>query len=198
MKKTSLFGFAATALVAAAMLVGCGPTLSERIAGSWVYEISREQEETEHDYAWKRVQKEIDTFGEDRSYVEEGSIIKTYFIKDEERGWDTTVMMEFKFRRVGTWKLNFDNAEDWLTIIGKEATWELGEYACPESDLAENAWNMAMGLLEEFRENDEKDWPGEHNFTITSVDENEFIYEAENETITLKRVKEQATEEVKE
>lgn len=198
MKKTSLFGFAATTLVAAAMLVGCGPTMRERIAGSWDTGFSIEQPETDEHYAFTHVQKEIETFGADGSYKEEGSFVKTFFIKDEENDIDTEVMMEFKYRRTGTWTTSCVDGEEWLVITGKESEWDLGEYACPESAIAEYSWNLAMSILEERQEDDKKDWPKDHNYTITSVDENEFIYEAENETITLKRVKEQATEEVKE
>ena len=189
MKKTNIFGAAAATLVASAFMVACGPTLSEQIPGSYLYEDSVEEPETEKEFAMKRTISETDTFGEDKSYSEEGTITRLYYINDSESGENFTITMSFNYRRTGTWKVEYENGEDWLVITGKETTWELGEYICPNSEMADYAWNLATESLEDYRTNDEKDWTSEHNYTISSVDENEFVYETKSETVHLKRIK---------
>lgn len=199
MKKTNIFGAAAATLVASAFMVACGPTLSQQIVGSYVYEDSVEEPETEKEFATKQTKSEIDTFGEDRSYSEDGSIIKYYYIVIPEQDVDVTVKMEFVFHRTGTWSLGFEDGKEWLTITGKDATWELGEYVCPREEIADYSWDLANSILEDLRKDDEENWGEERNYVISSVDENEFVYKAKKETVTLKRIKEnQNTEEEKE
>ena len=187
MKKRNILGALGASALAALCFVACGPSISDQIVGSYKYEAQWNEPETEQAFARDISFEEMDTFGEDKAYTEEGTKAVTYYINED--GRELSAKLYFNYVRTGTWKIEYEDGKEWLVINGLTNETTFDKYELSEDDPILEAWAKQMG---EDIANDEKEddsWASEHNFIFVDVNENTLTYETKSETINLTRIK---------